>query len=266
VRFPVRAWVSDHPLLAYVLLAYLISWSWWVPLAVAGVKTRPGQGWPTHLPGLLGAAIAAILVTALAQGRVGLRGLAARAYRWRVPARWYLLIAGTAALLALAPVVRSIRGAPLPSAVDYVTYSGVGVLPVVLTVIIVLVVNGFGEEIGWRGFLADRLLDRHGLVPAALIVAPVWALWHAPMFWYVENLAALGIAGTSGWLLGLTAGSILLTWLYASSGRSIAVVSLWHTAFNFTTATHAAAGVPAAAASTVVIFLAIGIVLGSSRR
>jgi len=47
---------------------------------------------------------------------------------------------------------------------------------------------------------------------------------------------------------------------------SIAVVSLWHTAFNFTTATHAAAGIPAAAASTVVIFLAPGIVLRSGTR
>ena len=80
LRLPPRAWVSNHPLLCYVVLACLLSW-WWVPMAVGGVKTRPGQGWPTHLPGLAGAAIAAIIVTALTQGTAGLRDLAARTFR-----------------------------------------------------------------------------------------------------------------------------------------------------------------------------------------
>jgi membrane protease YdiL (CAAX protease family) len=235
-------------------------------MAVRGATTRAGQAWPTHLPGLMGAAIAAIIVTALVDGAAGLRELGARARRWRVPARWYLLTAATAGMLALAPLVRQIRGDPLPSAVEYLSYSGVGRLPAALTVLVVLVVNGFGEEIGWRGFLADRLLERHGLVATALIVAPIWAGWHAPMFWFVANLAGLGLGGTVGWLLGLTAGSILLTWLYLSSGRSIWVVSLWHTAFNFTTATTAATGVPAAAASTLVMAAAVAIAVGSRRR
>jgi membrane protease YdiL (CAAX protease family) len=130
-----------------------------------------------------------------------------------------------------------------------------------LTALVVLVVNGFGEEIGWRGFLVDRLLERQGVIRTALIVAPIWALWHAPMFWFVANLTGLGVGGSMGWFLGLTAGSILLTWLYASSGRSVAIVSLWHTAFNFTTATTAATGVPAAAASTLVMLAAIGIAI-----
>jgi membrane protease YdiL (CAAX protease family) len=179
--------------------------------------------------------------------------------------RWYLLVGVTTGMLALAPLLRYVAGEPLPSSADYVTYSGVGVFPIAVTALIVLIVNGFGEETGWRGFLAERLLQRYSLVRTAFIVAPIWACWHAPMFWFVANLAGLGV-GAVGWFVGLTAGSILLTWLYTSSGRSVAVVALWHTAFNFTTATTAARGVPAAVASTLVMAAAVGIVIRSTTR
>jgi len=253
----VRAWVVAHPLLTYVLLTYAISWAWWVPLALTGTSTRSGLGWPTHLPGLLGAAIAAVVVTAMVSGRSGLRDLAERTWRWRVPARWYLVVAVTAGMIVLAPLSRAVVGEALPTASEYLTYSGIGVLPGIVTILIVLLVNGFGEEIGWRGFLADGLLLRHGVVRTGLMVAPVWALWHLPMFAVVANLVDLGAAGAVGWFVGLTAGSIVLTWLYRGSGRSIALVALWHASFNMVTATEAGSGVPAAVASTLVMAAAL---------
>lgn len=41
--------VVNHPLITYVVLAYLISWSWWVPMAVGGQSADHGIGWPTHM-------------------------------------------------------------------------------------------------------------------------------------------------------------------------------------------------------------------------
>lgn len=258
--------IARHRLVAYVVLAYSISWSWWVPLALTATHTRAGLGWPTHLPGLMGAALAAIIVTAAVSGREGLRNLAARTFRWRIPARWYAVVAATAGLLVLAPLTRALAGESLPGLDDYVTYSGLAVLPAFLAVAIVLVVNGFGEEIGWRGFLVDGLLPRHGVVRTGLIVAPVWALWHLPLFWVVADFVDLGAVGAIGWFVGLTAGSLVLTWLYLSSGRSIAIVALWHAAFNFATATTAGTGAPAAVASTLVMVAAVVMVVMIPRR
>lgn len=263
---PVQAWLGRHSLLAYIVLAYAFGWAWWVPMAVTGTTTQPGQAWPTHLPGLIGAALAAVVVTGLTAGRHGLRDLARRTWRWRVGWQWYALVLGTASLLVLAPIASRVAGESAPTGADYVTYSGLGVLPAVATVLVVLVVNGFGEEIGWRGFLADRLLPRHGVLRTGLLVAPVWALWHLPMFLFVANLVDLGPAGAVGWLLGLTAGSVLLTWVYRGSGSSIAIVALWHAAFNMVTATEAGNGVPAAAASTVVMLAAVVIGVLDWRR
>jgi len=79
---------GGHPLL-FVTLAYTISWAWVVPLAVTGATVVEGNGWPTHLPTLLGPLLAAVLCTALAGCRA-LRALGASMLRWRIGWRWWL--------------------------------------------------------------------------------------------------------------------------------------------------------------------------------
>src|SRR5215203_5958705 len=79
-----------HPLASFFLLAYGISWACWLPIAFSGGIVRSGNALPTHFPGLLGPMIAAIIVTAITEGRAGLRDLLARMGRWRVGLRWWL--------------------------------------------------------------------------------------------------------------------------------------------------------------------------------
>jgi CAAX protease family protein len=55
--------------LAYFVLAWLLSALWLVPLVVAGRVVDAGRGWPTHFPALLGPALAAVIVSAVVGGR-----------------------------------------------------------------------------------------------------------------------------------------------------------------------------------------------------
>ena len=128
-----------------------------------------------------------------------------------------------------------------------------------------LLVNGYGEELGWRGLLADGLVDRVGEVRAALLVTVVWATWHLPLFWVVDSFRSMGWASI-GWVLGLLAGSVVLTRLYVGSGRSVLLVALWHTAFNFTTATTATQGLSAAITSTAVVVAAVVVLVRARAR
>jgi hypothetical protein len=57
----VVAAVRRHPLGAFYLLTFALSWGYWVPDALAG-------GHVSHFPGLLGPAIAAIAITGLTRG------------------------------------------------------------------------------------------------------------------------------------------------------------------------------------------------------
>jgi membrane protease YdiL (CAAX protease family) len=215
-----------------------------------GTVVDPGDGWPTHLPGLLGPAIAGVVVTGWTGGRPGLADLRSRLLRWRVGWIWFALI-GATATMSLPPVV-----AGADPAHDALEFSGAPTAGIV-TVGYVLVLNGFGEEVGWRGFLADRLLRRTSRGRAALIVWAIWAPWHLPLFGVVGNFRDLGAGGAIGWVVGLGFGSLFLTWLYQSASCSILVVALWHTAYNFATATEASSGVPAAVATSVVIVASI---------
>ena len=71
---------------------------------------------------------------------------------------------------------------------------------------------------------------------------------------------------TIGWVLGLLAGSVVLTRLYVGSGRSVLLVALWHTAFNFTTATTATQGLSAAITSTAVVVAAVVVLVRARAR
>jgi len=57
----------DRVLVAYVALAFLFSWAWWLPVAIAG-------GTASHYPGLLGPLVAAVVVTLATGSLAGVAG------------------------------------------------------------------------------------------------------------------------------------------------------------------------------------------------
>lgn len=256
-----RRSAQRHPVATYVVLAYVVSWACWVPLLATGSIVRQGDGWPTDLPGLLGPSVAALVTLSLTGGRAAVADWLRRLVRFAVPAWCYLFVAG---ILALGIGAALVRSGPLDRP-GLAAYTGVPDLGLVLTFLLVLVVNGFGEEAGWRGYLVDRLLPAHGLLRTAGLVALVWAGWHLPLFLVIDSFRSLGFA-VVGWAIGLYAGSVVLTWLYAASGRSILVVALWHTTYNFTSATSAMSGLPAAVTSTAVMLVAVLVIIRYHRR
>jgi len=256
-----RRLARQHPVATYVTLAYAFSWSCWLPLVATGSIVHQGDGWPTDLPGLVGPSVAALVTLSLTGGRAALADWLGRMVRFAAPAWCYLFIAGTFLLGLDAALVRS---GPLDR-LGLAAYTGAPDLGLVLTFLLALVVNGFGEEAGWRGYLVDRLLPTHGLLRTAGLVAVVWAGWHLPLFLVIDSFRGLGFS-VVGWAVGLYAGSVVLTWLYAVSGRSILVVALWHTTYNFTSATSAMNGLPAAVTSTAVMVVAVLVIIRYHRR
>jgi membrane protease YdiL (CAAX protease family) len=249
---------STGRIFAYAALAYAISWACWLPLALTDRIVVVG-GWPTHLPGLLGPAIAAFVVTVLGQGWTGARELAARLVRWRI-GWWWLVALSPALMLGISVVVRLIIGEPVPPLAAYGEINGFptwGVLPVVG---LLVVVNGLGEETGWRGFLQPALQQRMRPLLAMLVVAVIWAGWHAPLFAVLTNFRGFDTFTLVGFVIGLACGAIVLGWLYNRTS-SILAVAVWHATYNLTSATTASHGLPAAISTTVVIIAAVTLVV-----
>jgi len=221
----------------FVVLAFVFAWAWSFPLAITGETVEQGQGWPTHVPSLLAPLLAAFVVVGFTEGRGGLGELVRRMGRWRFSSAWWLVVVSPAVVLGLTVGGIAVAGQDLPTWGDFSDFNGLPSYGVVSTLLLVFVLNGLGEETGWRGYLQDRLQRRFDPLSSTLIVAFIWAVWHTPLFLILSTYSGFNGMTLVMFPLGLASGAIVLTWLYNRTGRSILAVALWHTLYNMAVAT-----------------------------
>ena len=248
--------LDTRALVVFFALAYVLSWSWAIPLAAAHLVVRRGVGWPTHLPALLGPAIAALVVTAWTMGRPGVRDLGARLVRWRVPVRWWLVAVSPVVFLGLALAAMAAAGRALPGVGDFGRFSGTPAIGLA-GVLLIIFAGALGEETGWRGYALPQLQRRFSPLASSLILAVVWFGWHLPQFWVIATYREFAPVQSVGLFCGLACGAVVLTWLYNRSGGSILLVAVWHGLYNFVGATQAATGILAAVVSTLIMIQGI---------
>lgn len=253
-----KTWVAAHPIISFYLLTLVISWGYWFTLIAQGDVVMPGSP-ASHLPGLLGPALAAIVLTLYLQGKTGIKDLFARMLRWRSAWPWGLLLALSPIPVAVVIfLVLHLFGQPLPSLSDFQSFPGVpGKLSIGLLLLVVLISNGYGEEVGWRGYVMETWLPRYGKFGTTLRITLLWLLWHFPTFILNQSMAALVGPMLLGWAFGLACGAFVLAHLYLLSGRSILVLAIWHVTYNMVVATPPGSGLPAAIITTIVMIWGI---------
>lgn len=245
----------------FVVLAYVFAWAWSLPVAFAGETVEQGQGWPTHVPALLAPLLAAFVVVGFTEGRAGTADLVGRIGRWRFSSKWWLVVVSPALVLGLTLAGLALAGQDLPAWGDFSEFSGLPSYGVISTLFLVFVLNGLGEEVGWRGYLQDRLQRRFNALSSTLIVAGIWAVWHTPFFFILSTYSGFTAMTLVMFPLGLASGAIVLTWLYNRTGRSILAVALWHTLYNMAVATTGATDLIQGVVTAVVMVAAVILVI-----
>jgi membrane protease YdiL (CAAX protease family) len=200
--------------------------------------------------------LAALLVVAVTERRRGLRGLLSAIVRWPHGLRWQVAAVSPLIFLGLAVPVAAAIG-DLPAVSDFGRLSGAA--PGVFAVALVLLLNGYGEETGWRGYALPRLQARFGALPATLFLTLAWAGWHLPLFFLLASYTGFGPLMAIGFLAGLAAGAVVLTAIYNHTG-SVLAVAVWHALYNLCAATKAGEGTIGAVATVCVIFWAVQLV------
>jgi uncharacterized protein len=199
--------IKRHPLPAFFVLAYAFSW-WALPL---GAFLPPGP------------LFAALVVTAVIDGRSGLRRLRSRLLRWRLGWRWYALALGLPLGVVLGAIMLNVGlGAPV-SALD--NLDPWYVLVLVFAVRLIDPLDGpMGEEPGWRGFALPRLQDGRSPLRASLILGLLVAGWHLPLvFLPGEDLAPVLLVAT-------VAVTFVYTWIFNHTGGSVFMTLVAHAA------------------------------------
>ena len=227
------SFIRKQSLVVYFILAYGVTWSFEIPLALSAqglVKVEIPL--TIHYMGAFGPMIAALVLTVLTKGAVGIHDLISRWFKWRVQARYYAFaILGPIALFALAVLINRITTTvwadlSLLGQADYLPY-----LRPLGALLLWLLTYGLGEETGWRGFALPRLQRRYSAATATLILAIIWAFWHVPAFFYRDTYIQMGLLGFPMFLVSIIFATMVFTWLYNSTRGSLLLVILFHAFF-----------------------------------
>jgi membrane protease YdiL (CAAX protease family) len=217
--------VRRHPLAAFLILTYGLSWTLWIPLAIFRDAASGPYG-PIFL--LLGSNIpsaVAIVLTAVGLGKSATRKLLGRLLIWRVGWQWYLvLLAPTALVIGTISLVAITRGGPTAAL-------AVPLMSAIITIAFMTFPgSALGEEIGWRGYALPRLQFRRTALTASLVVGSLHGLWHLPL-WLNGNVDH-PLSVYPAFLIQVLALAVIYTWLYNSSRGSLLLIVLFHTATN----------------------------------
>jgi membrane protease YdiL (CAAX protease family) len=225
--------IARYSVVVFFILAMVLG-AGTVYLVVQGILA-PGVA----LASALSASLAGIIMTAVEDGRDGLKLMLNRLLIWRVGIGYWLF-----ALLFLVPAVLVgsmvnplFGGDPLSSSHIKPAFE------IVPMFIIFFIVAGLGQELGWTGFLAPRLEARYSALTSCVIRAILGGLWHLPLFYYSRfQLPALADFPYSGWiaqkgflativilfLMFLLPWSIFFNWIFNNTRGSLLLVAVLH--------------------------------------
>jgi membrane protease YdiL (CAAX protease family) len=217
--------VKRHPIITFFVLTYALTWAIESPLVFLTDSVTATQGLVLVILASNVPSAVAIVLTAVVLGRGALRKLLGRLLIWRVSPFWYLVVfLGPVALTGGVVLLNALMGGPALSLgmtlVGAAIFFAFSVVPG----------SALGEEIGWRGYVLPRLQSRMSALSASLLIAPIWALWHLPL-WLTGEPGRTPTLYT-GFLVSAFALSIISTWVYNSTGGSLLMVVLAHATVN----------------------------------
>lgn len=224
----------------WLFFAATFAWTWlfWLVAVGLGVGMDTAAGGLLLSLGIMGPMVTGIGFTYLTRDQAGRRDYWKRITDFkRFGFVWYLivfllvpLLSGTAALI---DVLLGGRGAAWGDVILNFGSEPWAIIPSVLFSSII----PFFEELGWRGYVLDRMQARWSALRAGLILGGIWSVWHLPLFFIPGTYQnGLGIGTPAFWLfmVGVVPLTVVFSWIFNNTNRSTLAVFLFHSMVNFT--------------------------------
>jgi len=213
--------IQHHPISSYFTLVFLIAWGG----SIAGGWAQFHQGKvldlidiiPMALAMLIAPIFGGIVMTYTCDGKNGIQDLISRMTNWNVGIRWY-------AVLFIFPILILITLVPLSIWVTpelKPTFFPIGILMGLLA--------GFIEEIGWMGFVYPKMRLKLSALQASIFLGFLHALWHLAAD-FLGNYQAFGknwLPYFAGFIVFIVALRVLIAWVYENT-KSLLLAQLIH--------------------------------------
>ncbi|MDD4489310.1 MAG: CPBP family intramembrane metalloprotease [Paludibacter sp.] len=93
-------------------------------------------------------------------------------------------------------------------------------------------IAGFGEELGWRGFLLKQFKDMN-FMKASILIGFIWGIWHAPMILMGHNYPDHPVAGVFMMTILCILLSVIFLYITIKS-KSVIAAAVLHGTMNAT--------------------------------
>ncbi len=224
---------SDRGRQLTIYLCAVFAWTWGIaallvafPDRIEAIFGEMHAAHPLFVAAVYAPSLLSLVLTAVFEGREGLGRLLRRLDPRRASPWWFLAVPVGMVLIAFASggVGAALGRGSAPA------FAGWSAVFSALTVMFLLEPGPIGEELGWRGFVLPRMLERWSPRAAGLILGVIWAVWHLPAFFIggtPQTRLSLPI-----FLLGAVALSVLFTALFVRTAGSVLLAILLHRMAN----------------------------------
>jgi len=216
-----QSFVKRHSLPIYFVLAFAIAWIG--SFVLVGPKVIAGEVIEFSDIGLMVFAmlsapfIAGLLMTCLADGKLGIKELFARMKKYKVAGRWYLPLLIFPVLLLCVSVLLGVFVSPELAP----TLGFIGVIGGPMA--------GLLEETGWMGFAYPKMKGKSSTLTIAIYLGVIHGVWHIVADFQGNSLDFGGywLPYFFGFFLHVVALRVLIVWVYSNT-ESLFLAILMH--------------------------------------
>jgi membrane protease YdiL (CAAX protease family) len=225
-------------LVIFFVATFIWTWAFYAPLAISGNSPYQMPWMILLIFGGAGPSIIGVAMVLLTYDKEQRRDYWRRCFSLRrIRLLWWLVIFLIfPATLAASIAVDMAMGGSTPGMEQL---RGLIANPMMwpLAVFLSFLSGPWSEEFGWRGYALEPIINRFGTLPGTVVLGVIWAVWHLPLYfmpatWHGQM--GFRLAGFWTFIASTVALSLIMTWVYLNTNRSILSGMLLHFTSNFT--------------------------------
>ncbi|MGY6562151.1 MAG: CPBP family intramembrane glutamic endopeptidase [Luteibaculaceae bacterium] len=219
--------------LRFFVVTFLWSWLIWMPFVLNGIgalniseNLMSVIAMPFIIIGAFGPAVGAIYSVMTLKGskevKLFLKSFLSLKFSWKLWVAIFTIIGSINIIAWYVPELFGYDRIPmlLPNVYFFPIYW-----------IIMVLLGGGQEEIGWRGYIMPLLESKYGLWLGNIILGIIWATWHIPL-WFIPGATQTYMSFTAFIIVCIGLSFIFSLVIKMSNGRPVSGV-IAHGTFNF---------------------------------